>query len=333
MRPLSQQTVVVTGASSGIGRCSAHEIARRGANVVLAARSESSLREVAGEVERAGGQALPVPTDVAEPESVRRLADRAVEHFGRIDTWVNDAALSEYAKVQDTTVEEFDRILRVNVLGVVAGSKAALAVMRRQREGGTILSWFGVPLQSADCASKGAVKNFTEALRRELKIDGSPVRICLVMPGSTNTPFFVHARSKMGVRPKPLPPTYEPETVARAIAFACESPRDQITVGAAGKLFEMMERMSSTTLDAFLTTGGMGVRTQLTNEPWDGRDNLDGPLPEKNAPRGEWEPAIPASPYTAMVEQRSVLTAALGALAVGGLMLLAREMARRPARA
>src|SRR4051794_15218296 len=204
-RPLRQQTVVLTGASSGIGKVTAVELGRRGANVVLAARNEEALRDAARAVEAAGGRAEVVPTDVADREQVDRLAARAVARFGRIDTWGNDAAVSLYAAVEDATAEEIEQVLRVNLLGAIYGMKAALPVMKRQGEGtivnvASVLGRMSVPLQSAYCASKHGLIGFADSLRVELAREGSRVEVVTVLPTSMDTPFFDHARARLGGR-------------------------------------------------------------------------------------------------------------------------------------
>src|SRR6478735_4993432 len=199
--PLSDQVVVITGASSGIGRETALEFGRRGASVVIAARNEPALTEVAREIERHGGNALPAPTDVSDWTQVERLAGTAVARFGRIDTWVNNAAISAYATVEEMEIEEIERIMRVNLLGQIYGMKAALPHLKRQHAGTIInvasaLAERSVPLQATYCATKHGIKGFTEALRLELKNEQSGIAVVLVLPSSINTPLFEHARSK-----------------------------------------------------------------------------------------------------------------------------------------
>ena len=174
LRPLAQQVVVITGASSGIGRATAVRFGAAGASVVLAARNEVALQEAAREVEHAGGIALVMPTDVAKWEQVERLATRAVDRFGRVDTWVNNASVSEYATVEQMTIEEIERIIQVNLLGMIYGVKAALPHLKRQRQGtivnvSSVVGERAVPLQSVYVATKHGIKGFTESLRLELE--------------------------------------------------------------------------------------------------------------------------------------------------------------------
>ena len=330
-RPLNRQTIVITGASSGIGRETAVEAGKRGASVVLAARNEDALQEAARRIEQEGGRALVVPTDVGDWEQVERLAGAAVEHFGRIDTWVNNASVSTYAAVEETTAEEFDRVVQVNLMGTIYGVKAVLPYMKRQGEGtiinvGSVLSERSVPLQSGYCAAKHGVKGFTEALRMELAREKSGINVTLILPSSINTPFFNHARSKMGVKPQPIPPVYEPRVVAEAILFAAEHPRRDIFAGGAGKMFAVMEAISAPLVDRYMLQGDRMFKQQQTDQPDDGRDNLFAPMNGGGRTRGDFgKGSWSASPYTRYLElhpnrKRLVLTAAL----VGVVALLQR---------
>src|SRR3954447_10634076 len=279
-RPLRDQVVVVTGASSGIGRATAALLGEKGAAVVLAARNREALDNAAAETERAGGRALAVVTDVAEWDQVQALAAAAVQRFGRIDTWVNDAAISAYGTVEQMEVDEIQRIVQVNLMGQVHGMKAALAQMREQGGKGTIinvasaLAERAVPLQAAYCATKHGIKGFTEALRVELEHEHSGITITLVLPSSINTPLFAHARSKLGVKPMPIPPIYEPRVVAEALVFACVHPRREIVVGGAGKALVLGERLSASLLDRYMLFRGQMFNKQKTTQPDDGQDNL-----------------------------------------------------------
>jgi NAD(P)-dependent dehydrogenase (short-subunit alcohol dehydrogenase family) len=227
VRQVAEQVVVLTGASSGIGRETALEFARRGARLVLAARSQQALEEVAAEVARLGGEPLVVPTDVSDFDQVSLLAERAVERFGRIDTWINNASVSTYGLVEQMEVEEIRRVIEVNLLGPIHGMKAALPHLRRAGGGvivnvSSTLGKRAVPLQAAYCAAKHGLVAFGEALRLELRHARVPVQVVDVLPSSINTPLFEHAASKMGVLPRPIPPVYEPRVVAQTIVAVAE---------------------------------------------------------------------------------------------------------------
>jgi short-subunit dehydrogenase len=333
-RPIRDQIVVITGASSGIGRETALMFGERGATVVLAARNETALASVAKEVERIGGRASAVVTDVARWEQVERLARQAAERFGRIDTWVNNAGVSTYATVEELTVAEIERVIQVNLLGEIYGMKAALPYLKRQGHGTIInvasaLAERAVPLQAAYCASKHGIKGFTEALRLELAREQSGITVTLIEPSSINTPLFTHARSKMGVAPMPIPPIYEPRVVAEAILFAAEHSRRTIVAGGAGKLITVMQRISPVLLDRYMLQGDRMVKAQRTDRPDDGRDNLDAPMPGSGRTTGDFgEQAKAVSPYTRYLEQYPNRVRALLGAGLVSLIAVARRVGR-----
>lgn len=330
-RKLAEQVVVITGASSGIGRETALLFARNGASVVLAARNEEGLRSVAAEIEGAGGQAQVVVTDVAQWSQVERLAQQAVDRFGRIDTWVNNAGISQYGTVEEATIEELERIIQVNLMGQIYGMKAALPHLKQRGEGTIInvssgLGARAVPLQVAYCASKFAINGFTEGFRMELDRDKSNINLTVVLPSSVNTPLFNHARSRLGVKPMPIPLVYEPKVVAEAIVFAAEHPRRDIYAGGVGKLLQVLERLSPAFVDWYLGLGGAVFRLQKTTDPASGRDNLFEPIHEAGSTRGDFgKLAAPRSVYTSLLElhpnRKRVL---LGATLAGAVVLLRR---------
>ncbi|HEX2462855.1 MAG TPA: SDR family oxidoreductase, partial [Vicinamibacterales bacterium] len=215
LKPISEQVVVITGASSGIGLVTARGAARAGARVVLAARNEADLRHAVDAIRREGGRASYVVADVANVEQVNGVAAAAVAEFGRIDTWVNNAAVSLYGRLVEMPLEEMRRQFDVNYWGQVHGCRAALPYLRS--EGGAIinvgsaLSDRAIPLQGNYCAAKHALKAFTDALRMELEEAAIPISVTLVKPASIDTPFFEKARTHLGVEPQPVPPVYAPE--------------------------------------------------------------------------------------------------------------------------
>lgn len=333
VRPIAGQVVVLTGAGSGIGRETAREFARHGANLVLAARNEQALTSLAREVERLGGTALVVPTDVSDFAQVSELAARAVQRFGRIDTWVNNASVSTYGTVEQTDVAEIRRVIDVNLMGEIHGMKAALPHLRES--GGTIInvaSTLGkraVALQAAYCAAKHGVVAFGEALRQELRHDGVPVHVVDVLPSSINTPLFEHARSKLDGLPRPIPPVYEPRVVAETIVGVARRPVRQVFAGGAGRLLEIGQRISPALVDWFLAGPGRIVDTQRSDEPDDGRDNLDEPSLGPGGSTGRFgERSKSTSLYTRWLGLHPARGRGLAALALVAAVVLLRRVGR-----
>jgi NAD(P)-dependent dehydrogenase (short-subunit alcohol dehydrogenase family) len=292
-RPVASQVVVVTGAGSGIGRETALTFARRGARVVVAARSRAALDSLTAELARLGGGGLAVPTDVTDHRQVEALAQRAVDAFGRIDTWVNNAGVSTYGTVAQMAPEELRRVIEVDLLGHVHGMKAALPHLEATGDGvlvnvSSALARRGVALQAAYCAAKHGVLGFSEALRLELMHEGSRVAVVDVLPSSINTPLFRHARSRVGRLPMPIPPVYEPAVVADTIVAVAERPVRTVFAGGMGKLLDVGQRISPALVDRYLLGPGKVVDNQLTDRPDDGRDNLDAPLDDEGATTGEF---------------------------------------------
>jgi short-subunit dehydrogenase len=330
-KPLSQQVVVITGASQGIGRETALQMAMRGASVVVAARNQEALNELGAQVERLGGQAEPVVADVAEYAQVERVAERAAERFGGIDTWVNNAAVSIYAGLERMEPDEIERLVRVNLLGQMYGSRAAIPHLKR-RGGGTIinvgsaLSDRAIPLQSAYVATKHAIAGFSEALRLELMHENAGIDVVVILPSSTNTPLFSFARSKLGVLPRPVPPVYEPRVVAEAIVHAAEHGGREIVVGGWGKLLTLGQWLSPSLLDRYMLQGGRLWEQQKTAQPDNRRDNLFEPSTGPGSTTGEFgEESKSTSLYTSFLE----LHPNRKRVAIAALLLSALGLVRR----
>jgi NAD(P)-dependent dehydrogenase (short-subunit alcohol dehydrogenase family) len=330
-RPIGEQVVVITGASSGIGRETALEFATQGARIGAIARGEEALETLADEVKRIGGEILTIPGDVADWPTVERAAATVAKRFGRIDTWVNDAAVSVYATIEELSVEEITRVTTVNYLGVVHGVKAALPHLRTAGGGtiinvGSALSERAVPTQAAYSAAKHAVKGFTEALRIEMEREGGAIQVVLIEPSSMNTPLFDHARSKMDVRPVPIPPIYEPRVTAQAIVRAAEEPVPIVVAGGAGKLLTVMERLNPRLVDWWQLRNDSGVQDQKGTQPDAGQDNLFEPMETTGSTTGRFgRSAKGASLYTEVFELHPTRkTAAVAAALVGGLLAVRR---------
>lgn len=229
------QVVVVTGASTGVGRALARAFASEGARVALLARNEEALSHAADEVRGAGGEALVLPVEVADAAQVEAAAARVVETWGHLDVWVNNAMVSVLSPALEMTPEEFQRVTEVTYLGYVYGTLAA--VRRMKERGGTVLqigsalAYRSIPLQSAYCAAKAAIRGFTDSLRSELLHDRLPVRLCMIQLPAVNTPQFEVVRTRMPGHPMPVPPVYAPESIARAVVRAAHHPRREIWLG------------------------------------------------------------------------------------------------------
>ena len=236
--PLREQVIVITGASSGIGLVTAKQAAAQGACVVLAARNEHDLRDAVDRIRAAGGRAIHVVADVSDPDQVEAIANQAVREFGRIDTWVNNAAVSMYGRLAETPIEDLRRQMDINYWGQVYGSRTAVAHLRRRGGAlinvGSALSDRAIPLQGNYCAAKHALKAFTDALRMELEEEGAPISVTLVKPASIDTPFFEKAKTSLGVEPQPVPPVYAPEVASEVILEAAQRPIRELIAGGAG---------------------------------------------------------------------------------------------------
>lgn len=300
LKPINQQVVVLFGASSGIGRETALRFAQRGARVVVAARNEQGLQSLVEEIHQRGGEASAIPADTTDFEQVKAVADLAVEQYGHLDTWVHLAGVSLYASFEQTAPEEFRRVIDVTLMGQVYGAMAALPHLRREGRGAlihisSVAAGRALPLQSAYSAAKHGIKGFVEALRTELQHDNVPISVTNIMPASINTPFFNNARTKLGVKPAPLPPVYEPQLVAEAILYAAEHPQRDMVVGGAGKAILLTEAISPSLLDAAFSD--IGYRFQHIDEPEaeHAPNNLYEPVRENTSIEGEFKRKWPPS--------------------------------------
>ncbi|HLK42485.1 MAG TPA: SDR family oxidoreductase, partial [Thermoleophilia bacterium] len=231
-----REIVVVTGASAGVGRATAHAFARRGARVGLIARGREGLDQAAAEVERLGGEALVLPADVADPDQVEAAAEAVEEQFGPIDVWINDAMATVFAPLLEITPDEFRRATEVTYLGTVHGTMSALRRMIPRDRGtvvqvGSALAYRAIPLQSAYCGAKFAIRGFTDSIRTELRHDHSSVWLTMVQLPAVNTPQFEWCRTRLPNHPQPVPPIFEPEVPAEAVYWAAHHRRRELTVG------------------------------------------------------------------------------------------------------
>jgi NAD(P)-dependent dehydrogenase (short-subunit alcohol dehydrogenase family) len=281
---MDTQTVVVTGASAGIGRATARLFGERGARVALIARGQAGLDGAARDVEEAGGTALAISADVADYDQVIVAARKVEEQFGPIDVWVNVAFTSVFAPFEQITAAEFRRVTEVSYLGFVHGTMAALAIMRPRDRGtivqvGSALGERSIPLQSAYCGAKHAINGFTSSLRCELRHENSGVHVTVVQMPAVNTPQFSWVRSRLPKQPQPVPPIYQPEVAARGVLYAADHPqRRQYWVGASTAATLLANRVAPAVLDRYLAR--TGYDSQQTDQPTEpGRpDNLLQPV-------------------------------------------------------
>ncbi|MFN2493151.1 MAG: SDR family oxidoreductase [Pyrinomonadaceae bacterium] len=269
LRKLSDQTVVITGATSGIGLVTARKAAAKGARVVLASRSEDALRALANELTGAGHQAAFAVADVGKFEAVERVALVAKQKFGGFDTWVNNAGVSIYGNLIDTPLHDHRQLFETNYWGVVHGS--LVAAQHLKGRGGAIinigsaLSDRAIPVQGAYSASKHAVKGFTDAFRMELEEDGVPISVTLIKPSAINTPYKEHAKNYLPVEPNNPPPVYAPDVVADAILHCAENPVRDLFVGGGGKGLSVMAQYAPRLSDKLMETAFFDL--QQTNKP------------------------------------------------------------------
>lgn len=328
LKPLQQQVVVITGATSGIGLATARRAAERGARVVLCSRNESELKQTASQIEQAGGTARWVVADVANPEDVERLAATAIEEFGSLDTWVNNAGVSFYGRLTEVAIEDMRQLFEVNFWGTVYGARAAVARLRQNGGAlinlGSIVSDRAIPLQGAYSASKHAVKGFTDALRMELEEEKAPISVTLIKPSAIDTPYFEHAKNYMDVQPKPPAPVYAPEVVANAVLRAAEHPVRDITIGGGGRFITAMGTALPRLTDFYMERAMFSA--QRSNVPTEKRaGNLYHPSGEENAERGGYAGHVMrSSVYTraALSPGKALLAAGLGLAVFAGIRSL-----------
>ncbi|MET4697294.1 NAD(P)-dependent dehydrogenase (short-subunit alcohol dehydrogenase family) [Constrictibacter sp. MBR-5] len=288
-----QQVIAITGASAGVGRAAAVAFGRRGAAVALIARSLSGLESAAEEVRAAGGRALPLVADVSDPSALAAAASEAERALGPIDVWVNAAMVTIFGEVEQMTPEEVRRVTEVTYLGTVNGTMAALHRMQERGHGtivqvGSALAYRSIPLQSAYCGAKAAVRGFTDSLRCELIHQGSAVRLTMVQLPAVNTPQFEWARAYLPHHPQPVPPIFEPEVAADAILWAAEHPAREYVVGASSAMAILGQKVAPGLLDRYLAS--TAYAGQQTAEPisLDRADNLFHPVEGLHATRGRF---------------------------------------------
>lgn len=333
LKPIKNQVIVITGASSGIGLTTARMAARGGARLVLAARNEDAIEQLTREITDRGGEAVYVTADVGREEDVNRIAETAVSRFGGFDTWVNNAGVSIFGLCEQVSIPDMRRMFETNFWGVVYGSRAAVKHFKQRQRPGSLInvgSVFGdraVVVQSTYCASKHAVHGWTDALRMELEAESAPVSVTLVKPGRIDTPYNEHAQNYMPRVPAHRDMIYLPEAVAEAILFAAQHPKRDMYVGAQAKLGALAgaiaPRLTDKFMESYMFSGQLsadrpadGNGNSALYEPGDGmreRGSNEGALYRRNS-------------YYVKMEKHPVLTT----LAITALGAVALMLTRKP---
>ena len=316
------KTVVVTGASAGVGRATAVAFGARGDRVALIARGEEGLQAAAQEVRAAGGTALVLPCDVGDADAVEAAAARAEAELGPIDVWVNCAMAAVLAFVHETDAADVRRVTETTYLGCVHGTLAALRRMRPRDRGvivqvGSTLAYRAIPLQATYCAAKFAIRGFTDSLRTELLHEGSGVRVTMVQLPGLNTTQFTWVRTTLRRQPRPVAPVYQPEVAADAIVHAAEHPRRELWVGASTPILITGNKVAPWLGDRYLAR--TNVEAQQTPDPIDPDrpDYLYRPLGDRGS-HGPFDgEARASSVQLALAKRRRALTLAAAATAVG----------------
>ena len=327
LKALNEQVMVITGATSGIGLTTARAAAKRGARLVLAARNESSLNALCAEINGQGGSAIYVAADVGKEGDVMKIAAEALNKFDNFDTWVNNAGVSIYGKLEDVPTADSRRLFETNFWGVVNGS--LVAVRNLKINGGALinigstLSDRAIPIQGMYCASKHAVKGFTDALRMELEAENAPVSVTLIKPSAIDTPYKDHAKNYLDAEPENPAPVYSPETVAETILYCAENPTRDVFVGAGGKMLSLAGKYAPRMVDRVMENSMISAqKTDRPAEP-NGRTSLyeshDGSLSERGGYDGH---VSESSIYT-----QASLHPAITGVATGAILALGAGLA------
>ena len=320
------QVVVITGASAGVGRATVRKFARHGARIGLLARGIDGLEAAQREVEKLGGEALVIPTDVANAEQVEAAAEKIETNFGKIDVWVNNAMTSVFSPIKKMTAEEFRRVTEVTYLGYVYGTLAALKRMLPRDRGvivqvGSALAYRGIPLQAAYCAAKHAIQGFCDSLRSELIHDNSNVKVTMLQMPALNTPQFGWVKSRLPHKAQPVPPIFQPEVAAEAIYFAAHNPRREFYVGLPSVEAIVANKIAPGLLDHYLAHNGYDSQQYDGAEDPDRPNNLWQPVAGDHGAHGDFgDRAHNWSPQLWTSEHRGWIAAAVGVIGISALL-------------
>jgi short-subunit dehydrogenase len=319
---LRDQVMVITGASSGIGLVTARMAAKRGVRLILNARNEDALRAICDEIRESGGEAYPAAGDVGYFADVQSIATEAIRRFGGFNTWVNNAGVSIYGPVLDQPLEDQRRLFETNYWGVVHGSMVACAHLRARGGAlinvGSVLSDIAIPIQGTYCATKHAVKGYTDALRLELEAEGAPVSVTLIKPSAIDTPYTRHAKNLLPVEPNNPPPVYAPETVAEAILHCAENAERDVYVGGAGKMLAEAGHHLPRVLDKLMEASMVDTQKSGRPRPPDRQDSLYAPSAD-GAERGDYEGHVSESSVYTKASVHPLITGSV----IAGLGLVA----------
>jgi short-subunit dehydrogenase len=291
MPHIQDSVIVITGASSGIGRATALELARQGGTLILTARQQKALNDVAKECTRLGGRAEAVAADVTDEESLREVAQRGLDQFGKVDVWINNAGVTLFGRFEEAPLADFRQVIETNLFGYIHGARIALRCFREQGHGvliniSSVVGSVAQPFTSAYTTSKFAIAGFTESLRMEL-LDTPEIRVCTVLPASIDTPLFQHAANYTGKAIKALEPVYAAEDVAKAIAKCVEYPKREVVVGGAGKQLLSLRSVMPGTAEKLMARKVREDHFQEKRAPKK-TGNLYKPMPSRNQVSGGW---------------------------------------------
>jgi len=328
---MNRPTVVITGASAGVGRATVRKFARHGARIGLLARGLDGLKAAQREVERLGGEALIIPTDVANADQVEAAAEKIENELGEIDIWVNNAMTSVFSPIKKMTADEFRRVTEVTYLGYVYGTLSALKRMLPRDRGvivqvGSALAYRGIPLQAAYCGAKHAIQGFCDSLRCELIHDDSNVKVTMLQMPALNTPQFGWVKSRLPHKAQPVPPIFQPEVAAEAIYFAAHNPRREFYVGFPSVEAIVANKMAPGLLDHYLARTGYASQQHDGAEDPNRPNNLWQPVPGDHGAHGSFSArAHHWSPQLWTSEHRAWIAAGVLVLGISGLFAFLKD--------